>query len=230
MTSGKKKSSTLSSFQKIHSFAKLLICIGIAAIVYLIVQPKQIDVLTHIMIGWDTFSLCMIVLEWITFSITKSPQIREQAKVQESSRSLIFFVVLIATLASFLAVLLLLITKEEFKSHQSFHLIAAVAGMVLSWFLIHTIFTLRYAHIYYGDDKDNSKIHAGGLKFPDDEKPDYLDFAYFSFVLGMTFQVSDVDISSKRFRRLAMWHGLLSFGYNTVMIALTINVIAGSGN
>jgi len=230
MTSGKKKSSTLSAFQKIHSFAKLLICIGIAAIVYLIVQPKQIDVLTHIMIGWDTFSLCMIVLEWITFSITKSPQIREQAKVQESSRSLIFFVVLIATLASFLAVLLLLITKEEFKSHQSFHLIAAVAGMVLSWFLIHTIFTLRYAHIYYGDDKDNSKIHAGGLTFPDDEKPDYLDFAYFSFVLGMTFQVSDVDISSKRFRRLAMWHGLLSFGYNTVMIALTINVIAGSGN
>ena len=230
MISNKNGSSFEFSFQKIHSFAKLLICLGIATIVYFVVQLKHIDILTHIMIGWDTFSLCMIVMEWITFSITKSQQIREQAKVQDSSRTLIFFIILIATLASFLAVLLLLVTKQEFKSNESFHLIIAVAGMILSWFLVHTIFTLKYAHIYYGDDKENPKAHAGGLKFPDDEKPDYLDFAYFSFVLGMTFQVSDVDISSKRFRRLAMWHGLLSFGYNTIMIALTINVIAGFSN
>ncbi len=72
--------------------------------------------------------------------------------------------------------------------------------------------------------------HAGGLEFPEDKKPDYRDFAYFSFVLGMTFQVSDVQITSKPLRRLAMWHGLLAFGYNTIMIALTINLIAGFGN
>ena len=106
----------------------------------------------------------------------------------------------------------------------------AIIGMILSCFFIHTIFTLRYAHIFYGDDDENPKTHAGGLEFPDDIKPDYLDFAYFSFVLGMTFQVSDVQITSKYLRRLAMWHGLLSFGYNTIMIALTINLIAGFGN
>ena len=229
MSSNKNQSSFSSSFEKIHSFAKLLICLGIAVIVYLVIQIKHIDILTHIMIGWDTFSLCMIVMEWITFSITKTQQIREQARVQDSSRTLIFFIILIATLASFLAVLLLLVTKQKFKSDESFHLIIAVAGMILSWFLVHTIFTLKYAHIFYDDDEKNPETHAGGLNFPNDEKPDYLDFAYFSFVLGMTFQVSDVEISSKRLRRLAMWHGLLSFGFNTIMIALTINMIAGFG-
>ncbi len=181
------------------------------------------------MIGWDTFSLCMIILTWITFTITKSQQIREQARVQDSSRTLIFFIILIATLASFLAVVLLLVTKQQFQNEKSFHLIIAIAGMVLSWFLIHTIFTLRYAHIFYGDDEKNPTTHAAGLEFPGDKKPDYLDFAYFSFVLGMTFQVSDVQITSKALRRLAMWHGLLAFGYNTIMIALTINLIAGFG-
>ena len=126
--------------------------------------------------------------------------------------------------------MLLLITKEKFKNAESFHLVIAIAGMVLSWFFIHTIFTLRYAHIFYGDDDEKPGTHAGGLEFPDDKKPDYLDFAYFAFVLGMTFQVSDVQITSKRLRRMAIVHGLLSFGYNTIMIALTIILIAGFGN
>ena len=225
-----KQSSFAHAFENIHSLAKILICLAIAIIVYFIIQIEHIDILSHLMIGWDTFSLSLIAMTWITFMITKPQEIREQARVQDSSRSVIFITVLIATLASFLAVLLLLVTKQKFKSEESFHLIVAVAGMVLSWFLIHTIFTLRYAHIFYGDDEENPTTHAGGLKFPDDKKPDYRDFAYFSFVLGMTFQVSDVQITSKALRRLAMWHGLLAFGYNTIMIALTINLIAGFGN
>ena len=102
----------------------------------------------------------------------------------------------------------------------------AIAGMLFSWFLIHTTFALRYAHIYYGHHETKPNTHAGGLEFPEDEQPDYLDFAYFSFVLGMTFQVSDVQITSKRFRKMAMFHGLISFGFNTIMIALTINLMA----
>ena len=227
MPTSKNRSSSKSIFEKLHSVVKLFVCLAIAVVVYLIVQIKHIDILTHVMIGWDTFSLCMIVQTWITFSITTSQQIREQSKVQDASRTLIFIIILISTLASFLAVLLILITKEKFTNTESFHLVFAIAGMILSWFFIHTIFTLRYAHIFYGDNEEKPETHAGGLEFPDDKKPDYPDFAYFSFVLGMTFQVSDVQITSKRLRRLAMWHGLISFGYNTVMIALTINLIAG---
>lgn len=217
-------------FERINSFQKLLICIAIAAIVYFLVEIKDIDELSHVMIGWDTFSICMIVMSWITFFITKSKQIREQSKVQDSSRSIIFIIVLISTLASFLAVLLLIISKKDGNNGAAWKLPIAIAGMLFSWFLIHTIFTLRYAHIYYGDHETKPDTHAGGLEFPGDSKPEYLDFAYFSFVLGMTFQVSDVDITSKRFRNLAMLHGLLSFGFNTIMIALTINLIAGFGN
>jgi len=92
--------------------------------------------------------------------------------------------------------------------------------------LIHTSFTLRYAHIFYGDHETKPNMHAGGLDFPGDALPDYLDFAYFSFVLGMTFQVSDVQITSRRFRRLALLHGMISFVFDTTMIALTINILA----
>ncbi len=224
-----KNASKESLFERLHSSHKLFICVIIAVVVYFIVNIEHLDWLTHFMIGWDAFSLSMIILSWITFSITKSQQIREQAKAQDSSRILIFITVLVSTFASFLAVLLLLISKKDFKTTQALHLSVAIAGMLFSWFLIHTIFTFRYAHIFYGDNKDKPDTHVGGLEFPNDKKPDYLDFAYFSFVLGMTFQVSDVDITSKRLRRFSLLHSILAFIFNTVMIALTINIIAGLG-
>lgn len=216
-------------FDRIHSIPKLLICIGIGILVFLAFKRKEMGMLSNVMIGWDTFSLCMIVMSWITFSITNSNQIRQQAKVQDASRSIIFAIILISTFASFLAVLLLIISKKNAGEAETVQLLIAVAGMLFSWFLIHTTFTLRYAHIFYGDHATTPNTHAGGLLFPGNENPEYFDFAYFAFVLGMTFQVSDVQITSKRFRKLALLHGLLSFGFNTIMIALTINLIAGFG-
>src|SRR5574337_1112481 len=96
--------------ERINSVQRLLICIGIAVIVYFIADIKNINTLSHLMIGWDTFSVCMIVMSWTTFFITNSTQIREQSKKQDSSRSIIFIIILISTLASFLAVLLLIVT------------------------------------------------------------------------------------------------------------------------
>ena len=214
------------AFEKINSIQKLFICLVIAVAVYFIVEIKNVDILTHIMIGWDTFSVCMIVMTWITFFITTAKQIRIQSKVQDTNRSVIFIIILICAIASFLTVLLLIVTKKEGESNATWRLAIAVAGMIFSWFLIHTIFTLRYAHIFYGDHEAKPNTHAGGLDFPGDTLPDYLDFAYFSFVLGMTFQVSDVQITSRRFRRMALLHGLISFIFDTTMIALTINILA----
>jgi len=219
-----------SLFTRLTSLPKLFICLCIGLIVYFVIQIKNLDFITHAMIGWNTFSFCLIVISWITFSVTTSQQIRQLAKAQDSGRVIVFIIVLISTFASFFAVVLLLLTKKDFQSTETFHVVTAISGMILSWILIHTIFTLRYAHIFYGDDEVKPEIHAGGLEFPLDKKPDYLDFAYFSFVLGMTFQVSDVQVTSKRLRRIVMMHGILSFGYNTIMIALTINLIAGFGN
>ena len=217
-------------FKKVNSFQKLFICITLAVIVYLIVEIEHIDVLSHVMIGWNTFSLLMIIMSWITFFITSSIQIREECKIQDQSSSIIFIIVLISTLASVFAVILLIVSKKDGNNGASWRLPIAIAGMLFSWFLIHTTFALRYAHVYYGDDESKPGEQAGGLDFPGDDKPDFLDFAYFSFVLGMTFQVSDVEITSKRFRKISLFHSLISFGFNTIMIALTINLMAGGSS
>jgi uncharacterized membrane protein len=92
---------------------------------------------------------------------------------------------------------------------------------------MHTVFGLRYAHAFYGDsDQPGEGRHAGGLVFPGERLPDYFDFAYFSFVIGMTCQVSDVQITSHRMRRLAFLQSVLAFGFNTIILALLINTVS----
>ena len=124
--------SPIPAFEKINSIQKLLICFGLAVVVYFVVEIKNIDPLTHIMIGWDTFSICMIVMTWITFFITTAKQIRIQSNVQDPNRSVIFIIILICTLASFLTVLLLIVTKKEGENVAAWRLPIAVAGMVFS--------------------------------------------------------------------------------------------------
>jgi uncharacterized membrane protein len=108
------------------------------------------------------------------------------------------------------------------------HLLLAGGTVVSSWILIHTAFTLHYAHAYYRlQDDDVTSLEGSGVEFPSEKEPDFLDFAYFSFVIGMTCQVSDVQISGRNIRRMALVHGLLSFLFNTVILALTINLASG---
>ena len=105
--------------------------------------------------------------------------------------------------------------------------VALVASTLLaSWLMTHVIFALRYAHEYYARDEGGPEVDRG-LDFPGEKQPDYLDFMYFSLVLGMTFQVSDVQITSRKLRRVATLHGLISFLFNTVIVALTVNIAAG---
>jgi uncharacterized membrane protein len=93
---------------------------------------------------------------------------------------------------------------------------------------MHTVFSLRYAHLFYRESgAAPSEGLAGGLAFPEEPEPDYLDFAYFAFVIGMTCQVSDVQITSRPIRHLALLHGVLSFAFNTVILALSVNIISG---
>jgi uncharacterized membrane protein len=100
--------------------------------------------------------------------------------------------------------------------------------VIVSWTLVHTVYSLRYAHAFYGDsDELGVNRHAGGLIFPGNRPPDYFDFAYYSFVIGMTCQVSDVQITSRQMRRITLFQGILSFGFNTLILALLINIISG---
>jgi uncharacterized membrane protein len=218
-----------SLLNRMHSVTKLLLCLAAGIIVYFLFSPAHADGLSRFMLGWDVFSFSLLTLYWIVFYTTPSSHIRRQATTQDTSRLIIFVMILISTTASMLAVVLLLTAKHESAGLKSLHLALAIAGMTFSWGLVHTVFSVRYAHMYYAEHRLMPGTNAGGLDFPGEAKPDFVDFAYFSFVLGMTFQVSDVSISSKKIRRMVLWHSLISFGYNAVIIALTINVIAGLG-
>ena len=98
---------------------------------------------------------------------------------------------------------------------------------LLTCLLLHTTFAIRYAHFYHDHNHLNTGSNVGGIDFPIKEPPDYIDFAHFYFVIGITFQVSDVEISSRLIRRFVLRHSLISFAYNTFIVALTINFIVG---
>ncbi len=212
-----------------NSFQKLIISLCLAVVATSIFSLCHQLHLAVFVFGWDIFSLSLLSLTWITFFTAAPSEIRMQSKKQDESRFVVFVLVLAASCVSMMAVVVLLTSKKGMTTDHIFPLSIAFACMTFSWFLMHTIFTLRYAHLYYADHKDDADVHIGGLNFPDENRPDFLDFAYFSFTLGMTFQVSDVAISNRQIRRLVLFHSLIAFAYNAVIIALTVNFIAGLG-
>lgn len=229
MKTNGKSTGHIPAYEKINSIYKYLICLSLGVLAYFLSRAVKMDELTHVMIGWDGFSLSAIIMSWITFSIVNSNQLQDVAGLQDQSRSFVFITVIISALASISAIILLIVSKEEGGLQSPLRIPLAAAGMFFSWFLIHTTFALRYAHIFYGDHPSKPESRAGGLDFPGDEDPDYMDFVYFSFVMGMTFQVSDVEIKSKHLRKLALFHSLISFFFSTIIIALTISILS-SGN
>jgi len=214
-------------FLRMRPIQRLLISLLLAAITFACLTHSALDSLIRIMITWCAFALSYMITSWIVFFSRSPVQIREHSRQQDGSRVYVLLLILITSFASLFTVLLLMLSTEAKETPHIIYIPVAVGSMLLSWIMVHTLFGFHYAHLFYGDDTEDPSSHAEGLEFPSEKKPDYLDFAYFSFVIGMTFQVSDVDITSKTIRRLALLHGLLSFGLNTFVVALTINLIAG---
>ena len=195
----------------------------VAAIVGLVVRAHALW--SAALATYDAFALVVLALMCLTIALTPVDRIRAVAQRQDVGRTVIFvFVVIVACAALFAVAFLIRHARPE--PHLTIHLLLALATVVLSWLLMHAVFGLRYAHKFYGDSEIDSEKHAGGLDFPKENKPDYRDFAYFSYVIGMTCQVSDVQVTSCEMRRLVLLHGILSFGFNTVILALTINTVS----
>jgi len=208
-----------------HSFYKLVISFGVSAIISIGLLPFHMERMTRVMIGWDSFSLSMLVISGVIFFSMHPRQIRVLAKTEDSGRVVVFLIVLIATVGSLMGIMGLLGKKGGWQLDKGLETFIYITGVICSWFLLHAMFTFRYALLYYGDHPINPDERTVGLQIPHELWPDYLDFAYFSYVIGMTFQVSDIEISDRKIRRLALLHGMLSFLFNTVIVALTINVI-----
>ena len=178
-------------------------------------------------IAWDTGAAAFLLLCLPLFIGATPDRMQDNAEAQEEGEWTLFSLVVAGATASFAAIL------GEFGSMKSAAngdrelKVALVAGtLALSWLLTHATFALRYAHEFY-TRTNNAPAPDGGLEFPKEPSPDYWDFLYFSLVLGMTFQVSDVQITSRKLRRLATVHGLLGFLFNTVIVALTVNLASG---
>ena len=204
---------------RMDSHYRLMIGLAVAAIAFFLF-PASGSESAHLTIVWVSFMLTVLTLIWITLVATHPRDIPKLTHLQDSSRLLILVFVIVAVAASLFAVIDLINDKTQ----QQYTYVAIVA-IVGSWSLVHSVFTIRYAHLYYGNDMKQTK-RPGGLDFPSEPEPDYLDFAYFSFVIGMTSQVSDVSISSKSMRRTALLHGILSFGFNAIIVALTVGAFS----
>ncbi|MGZ3944298.1 MAG: DUF1345 domain-containing protein [Mucilaginibacter sp.] len=214
-------------FMRMDAHHRVMISLVVAAIVFPLTY-STVSLPSTILITWMAFALSAILLIWITILSSHPREVQRIAKLQDSSRAMLFGFVITASMVSLLAVYFLLKSAKGHTANVSGHILLAMAAVFVSWWLVHTIFTMRYAHMYYDTVADDgTPKKGGGLQFPDETQPDYLDFVYFSFVIGMTFQVSDVEISSRHIRRLAWLHGLISFIFNTAIVALSINVISG---
>jgi uncharacterized membrane protein len=214
----------MSLFKRLHFDARLrfLLAFFVGAVCYLVLVDSYPQETTWVL-AWDGFSLALLALSATTFSAIGPKEIKVAANTQDTSRFIIFLVVLAGSLFSLLAIVLL------FKDHQEMqdpHLPASILAVTTSWMLIHTTFCFRYAHIYYSRHSTQKDASVEGIDFPGDYEPDYWDFAYFAFTIGMTAQVSDTAVTLRRIRRLVLAQSVVSFAYNAVIIALTISVIS----
>src|ERR1044072_8128783 len=198
------KTNSESIILRMHPLQRIALSAIVTAIIFLIL-PKHTLNLVSGMLLWDVFSICYLVLSWIVLIKRTVPQIRRLAKKDDGSAIFVFLLILISSFAGLIMVLIMMISNKQNPSEEPFYLPVAIAGILLSWLMVHTIYTFHYAHMYYDDDDDNPEKDAHGLEFPDkNPKPDYVDFAYFAFVIGCTFQVSDIVISSSKIRRVVL--------------------------
>ena len=189
------------------------VAVGATASAWLAWQPA-------ILLGWDAAGVTYLVWTWSAIWAMSGEETRRHSRSEDPSRRLAELIVLAAGVALLGAVGLVLVRAASSHGGSKALLISiGVASVLLSWFAVHTVFTLRYARAYFGEP-------GGGVDFNQDALPSYLEFAYLAFTIGMTFQVSDTDLQSKIVRRMALGHMLLSYLFGAVIIALAINVVA----
>jgi len=194
--------------------------IGLAIMVAL---PADWRLATRLLVAWDAGLALYLVAVYAMIARPDIYRIRRQSALQDEGRFALLVLTVVAALAS-LAAIIVELGGMPGGAREPLHLALATITIVLSWGFIHTIFALHYAHEFYAEHRQN----GGGLAFPGNEAPDYWDFVYFAFVIGMTSQVSDVAVTSKVIRRTVAAHGIVSFVFNVALLALTVNIAASA--
>jgi uncharacterized membrane protein len=199
---------------------KRLFISAVLGLITVLVLPATL--ITRTLIGWDVGVLIYLVAAAVVMTQCSSASaMQSNAAAQDEGAWAILVLTAAAGLASLIAIFAELAAIERTDPHYGIYVTLAIGTVVLSWTFIHTIFALHYAHEFYGTGE-----HKNGLHFPGDAAPDYWDFIYFSFVVGMTFQVSDVAVMHKMVRRTVVAHGALSFFFTTAVVAMAVNIAA----
>jgi uncharacterized membrane protein len=200
----------------VYARPRTFIAFAIGVVAYLLL-PHSLRLVTRLLIGWDVFAAFYLLLVFTVVFSSGITHIRRNARLQDDGR----FVILLVTATGAFASIAAIVFELGEHHHNTLELALATLTIALSWAAVHTTFALHYAHEYYRGTK------PGGLQFPSGDRhedADYWDFVYFSFVIGMTFQVSDVQVTGKALRRLVVAHGIVSFAFNVAILALTVNI------
>ncbi|HTP45838.1 MAG TPA: DUF1345 domain-containing protein [Casimicrobiaceae bacterium] len=212
---------------RLSALQRLAIAVPIAVVASLLLVP-WFSARTLLLTSWNIGALCYLGMAWMVVARTDETLTRMRAQRYDPSGRVIFLLIVTAASAGIVAIGFMVgdIKQLSFWPRVE-RLTLSVAALLVSWLLIHTVFAFHYAHLYYWQP-EGQESHHGGLRFPDDDDPDYLDFAYYAFVVGMTSQVSDVVVLSRPMRRLTLIHGVLSFIYNIAVLAMSIGIIGGA--
>jgi len=215
---------------KLGRVYRLVISLAVGVIIFFVLYNRHPLAITF-MASWIGFAATALFIVWSNILLFHPRETAEVASEQDNTRFVMFLFVVAAACISLVAIILLLKHAPTSQGLNN-HILLSAGSVFCSWTLIHTVFTLRYAHLYYTyhsrQHLETGEEPHGGLEFPGGLKsPDFLDFAYFSFVLGMAFQTADVTITGQKIRRLALLHGFISFVYNTIIVALSINIVSG---
>jgi len=191
---------------------------ALLAVALIVLLPTDWRLSTRVLVGWDAGVAFYLIGAFILVVGADVARIRRRAAILDEGRIAILVVVVGAAVASLGA-----IVWQLGAGRVPAHLALATTTILLSWIFVHVIFALHYAHEFYA-----AKPRGGGLTFPGGEDPDYWDFLYFSLVIGMTSQVSDVAVTGRTIRRTVAAHGVVSFLFNAALIALTVNIAASA--
>lgn len=180
------------------------------------------------LLGWSVGVVVYLALAWWLCETFDARRTRERAQAQDEPSLVLFLLMLLATVACVAAITVMMQQSRDLSgTERTLHVALSVVALIASWLFIQTIFAFHYAHRYYHEEKLNEP-DGPGLAFPGGLDPDYFDFLYYAHVVGMTSQVSDVQVTSREMRRLTLVHSVLSFGFNMLILALSINVVAGA--
>ena len=187
-------------------------------------MATKLHTATRLLIGWDAGVLLYLTLIYSVARRGDIARLRQRAAEEDESAIILLLLTFAAAVASLVAIVIEIGGSQGASGiHAGLSVALTMSTIVLSWFFVHTEFALHYAHEFYGEGRDKK---IGGLNFPGTRAPDYWDFLYFSLVIAMTSQVSDVAITSHSLRRVASMHGVLSFFFNLGILALTVNMLS----